>query len=136
MNVVLFVNWTAKRFAFPEDENAMWDGQPFSIQPGEKKWLEDFKAQKLSVDIAQRELNRENKPLNKDLIDSYAARCFAERIELGQSVSPAEAIAEQISEQEEAKTEEIIQEVDRLKSKKPSKAKAPKVEEEFEGLNE
>jgi hypothetical protein len=126
MNVVLFTNWTDKKFSFPEDENAKWDGQPFSIEPGESKWLEDFKAQKFAKDIAERELNRESKPHIPVVIEELKAKCFKETIQMGESVSPAEAIAEQVAQEPEVKT----------KAKKATKKEEVKAEEEFEGLKD
>jgi hypothetical protein len=120
-NVVLFTNWTDKKFGFPEDENAKWNSEPFSIEPGESKWLEDFKAHKFAKNIAERELYRQNKPLIPVVIEELKAKCFIKSIELGSSVTAAEAIAEQVEEEPQKKTK---------------KKKEVKAEEEFEGLQD
>lgn len=139
MNVVLFTNWTDKKFGFPDDENAKWDGQPFSIEPGESKWLEDFKAQKFAKDIAERELNRQNKPHIPVVIEELKGRCFTQTIQMGESVSPAEAIAEQEAQEPEvkAKAKKITKKVE---AKEESPVEEPKeetkAEEEFEGLKD
>lgn len=105
MKAILFRNFS--------DESFTWkfDGDPYTFEAGQEMYMEDFKAQHFAKHLIDRELNKEGIPTNaQGRRSQLEALCFPAL----EAITPAEAID--------------------VNTRKTTKTKAKKVEEEFPEL--
>lgn len=82
MQAISFKNFTDNVFTWN------WDGVPYTFQPGQEMYLEDYKAIHFAKHLADIECNRMNIPTN----DPRRTAIEAQALPVSEVVTPVEAI--------------------------------------------